>query len=187
MRATLVMLAVVGFAAGCSKSKPNATDSPDTGTPGSPAKPEALVKLVPGQPVGEPGGKVILSDETFLRKNAADKDPPPGGTVTGKVVKGNSFAGVAETRFVRLVPPGQADWHYEVRPIGEMPLRLQVEKDAIRSLGVEQDRGVLFLTTAGNDGKTKHPTTEYNPGLKWIDQPYEIFDTKGVRVSKSVP
>jgi len=145
------------------------------------------VKLAAGRPVGEAGGKVILVGQAFLRKNASDKDPPPGGVVTGTVVKGNSFAGVIETRMIRLVPPGQTAWRFEVRPIGTSPLRLQAEKGAIQSLGIENDRGILFMTTSGKDGTINDPTADVSHGLKWIDQPYEVFDAKGTKVPNSTP
>lgn len=185
MRLVILLLLAVGVSQGCSKSKPGASTPSDSLTPAS--KPEPPVKLAAGRPVGEPGGKVVLVDQAFLRKDAGDKAPAPGGVVSGTVVKSNPFAGMVETRSIRLIPPGQTEWRFEVRPVGKTPLRLHAEKGAVQSLGIENDRGVLFMTTSGSDGKANDPTTVYSEGLKWIDQPYEVFDAKGTKIPNSTP
>jgi hypothetical protein len=140
------------------------------------------LKFVEGQPVGQQRDRLTLPSGAFLRKDANDKLLPPGGFVQGVVVDHNPFAGVLETPFLRLIPAGQSNWMYEIRALGGAHpnevgertsakfLRLQVQKDAMKALALNLDRGILFVSDT---------TMDSDPGITWLKQPYEITNNKG--------
>jgi len=152
--------------------------------------PPPPIKLVEGQAIGREHDRLFLPNGAFLRTDPNDTLPPPGGLVQGRVVDRNPVEGILETPFLRLIPPGQTNWTYEIRPVGGVsfnqvgqrasakPLRFHVQKDAMKALALNHERGVLFVSDT---------TMDSNPGITWLKQPYEITNEKGDVVFTSLP
>lgn len=162
MRGTSLLGLAVCVGLGCSK-KPAASDP----APGAPAAP---VKLVPGQPIGSAGDKLVVPAQTFLRTKADDTKAAPGGLTSGTVVGSNPADGVAEAEFLRIIPAGKSEWEYEIRGAGKRPVQFRAKKGAMKAKGLGTDRGVLF---------TADTTVDYDPGITWQNQDYEIANRTG--------
>ena len=171
MRVTFLL--VFALALGCSKTTPSGPDSAQASKKGAAEPP---VNLMTGKPIGKPGEKLIVANGTFLRKQADDKQSPPGGIVTGRVVSSNPFDGVVEADFLRIIPSGKSEWEYEVRAVGKRPVRFRAKKDSMRAKALSTDTGILFTSDA---------TMEHDVGITWLEQAHEIVGRDGGVVFRS--